>query len=120
MCFRNQRRIKIHDLGSSLDFDVLYETVINIRRNITREEDSVIYFALSGPLVKQFELFGNMSSLTYTKTFFFPHISMESFSYYLTSIIDLLYHEKNKSYFSLVELHDIFSLVLYKMTKKTE
>lgn len=93
--------------------DVLHETVINIKNNVTHEEDSIIYFALSGPLVNQFELFGNMSNLTYTKTYFFPHISLESLNYYVISIIDLLYYEK-KSY--LKGIHDIFSLVLFKMT----
>lgn len=95
-----------------MDSDVLHETVINIKESVSHEEDSVIYFALSGPLVNQFELFGNMSSLKYTKTYFFPHISLESLNYYVTSIIDLIYHKK-KPY--LKGLHDIFSLVLFKM-----
>lgn len=96
---------------------VLYETVLNIKKNVTSEEEPIVYFALSGPLVKQFDLFGNMSSLTYTKQIFFPHVSMESLSYYIKSIKHLL--KNNKIYFSLKELHDLFSLVLYKITIKT-
>lgn len=116
----NQRQVKVYSLGSSLDPDVIYETLINISKNVTHEENSVIYFALSGPLIKQFELCGNMSSLTYTKQTFFPHLSMESMSYYLASILDLMYNAKNKPYFGLTELRDIFSLVLYTIKTKTE
>jgi len=93
---------------------------MNISKNVAHEENSIVYFALSGPLIKQFELYGNMSSYTYTKTKFFPHLSMESMNFYVMSILDLMYNAKNKPYFGLVELHDIFSLVLYKMTTKTE
>lgn len=100
-----------------MDPDVLFDTVININNNITHKENSVVYFVLTGVLSKQFESISNMSNLTYTKQQFFPHISMETLSYYLTSVIDLLYYDQNKSFFiSLVELHNIFSLVLYKFT----
>lgn len=99
--------------------DVLYDTVINIKKNVTSEEESVVYFALSGPLVKQFDLFGNMSSLTYTKQIFFPHVSMESLSYYFKSIKYLFNDKNDKTYFSSKEFHDLFSLVLYKITTKT-
>lgn len=81
----------------------------------------MVYFALSGSLIKNFELVNNISSLTYTKQTFFPHVSMESSSYYLSSIIDILHSDKKKPYFNtLIEFHDIFSLVLYKITIKTE
>lgn len=110
----------MHNLGSSLDPDILYETVINITKNVSNKKGHEVYFALSGPLIKQFELFDNLSSFTYTKTKFFPHVSMESLSFYVTSITDVFYYEKNKPYFkSLTELSDIFSLVLYKITTKT-
>lgn len=118
--FRNQRSIEVHNLGSSLDPDILYETVINITKNVTDKKGHEVYFALSGPLIKQFELFDNLSSFTYTKTKFFPHVSMESLHFYVRSMIDILYYENNKSYFkSLTDLYDIFSLVLYKITTKT-
>jgi len=117
---RNQRQIKVYSLGSSLDPNVLHEIVINIIKNVTYEENSVIYFALSGPLIKQFELRGDISSHKYTKKKFFPHLSMESTSFYLTSVINLLYNAKHKPYFGLMELHDIFSLVLYKIIIKTD
>lgn len=118
--FRNQRYIEVHNLGSSLDTDVLYKTVINITKNISNKKGHEVYFALSGPLIKEFELFDNLSSFTYTKTKFFPHVSMESLHLYVTSIIDLLSYEENRSYFgSLTELFDIFSLVLFKITTKT-
>lgn len=110
----------MYSLGSSLDPDVICETLINITKNVTHEENSIVYFALSGPLIKQFELCGNVSSLTYTKRTFFPHLSMESTGFYLTSILDLLYSANNKPYFGLTELHEIFSLVLYTITTKTE
>lgn len=104
-----------------MDPNALYDTVINISKHITCKEELTIYFALSGPLAKQFELVGNMSSLIYTKKNFFPHLSMESLNFYFTSMIDLLYHDNNMPYHtSLTELYDIFSLVLYKITIKTE
>jgi len=94
---------------------------MNISKHITCKEELAVYFALSGPLIKQFESVGNVSSLKYTKKIFFPHLSMESLSFYFTSMIDLLYHDNNMPYYiSLTELRDIFSLVLYKMTIKTE
>lgn len=93
---------------------------MNISKHITSKEELVVYFALSGPLIKQFESAGNVSSLIYTKNIFFPHLSMESLSFYFTSMIDLLYHDNNIPYISLTEFRDIFSLVLYKITIKTE
>lgn len=118
---RNQRHIKIHNLGSSLDSDVLYDIVINIIKNITYEKQPTVYLALSGPLTKHYESISNMSSLVYTKKLFFPHVSSESLNYYFTSIIDLIYHEGKKSNFiNLMELYDIFSLALYKITIQTE
>jgi len=94
---------------------------MNISNHITSNEELTVYFALSGPLIKKFESVGNMSSLTYTKKLFFPHLSMESLSFYFTSMIDLLYYDNNIPYYiSLTELSDIFSLVLYKITIKTE
>lgn len=121
LLYTNQRHIKVYDLGSSLDPDALYDTVMNISKHITCKEELAVYFALSGPLIKQFESVGNVSSLKYTKKIFFPHLSMESLSFYFTSMIDLLYHDNNMPYYiSLTELRDIFSLVLYKMTIKTE
>lgn len=104
-----------------MDPDALYDTVMNISKHITCKEELAVYFALSGPLIKQFESVGNVSSLKYTKNTFFPHLSMESLSFYFTSMIDLLYHDNNTPYYiSLTELRDIFSLVLYKITIKTE
>lgn len=79
--------------------------------------DPLIYFAVSGPLTKELESFDNFSSLSYTKTIFFPHISMESLRLYYTSITDLLYSIKHKPLTTcLMEFRDIFSLVLYKFT----
>lgn len=122
LCFRNQRRIKIHDLGSSMNPDALYDTVTRIIKNVvTLENGPRVYVVLSGPLIKNFELIVNTSSLVYTKKTFFPHISTESLNLYLRSIIDLLYHDKKKSYFNiLMELPNIFSLVLYKITTETD
>lgn len=115
--FSNQLRVKVHDLGSSVDPNVLYDTVMNIKKNINNKEKSVVYFALTGALSKQFELSGNRSNFSYTKQVFFPHISIESLSYYLTSVKNLLFYDKNKQPInSLVELHNIFSLALYKIT----
>lgn len=116
MYFSNQLRVKVHDLGSSVDPDVLYDTVMNINKNITHKEKSSVYFALTGALSKQFESSGNTSTFLNTKVVFFPHISTESLSYYLTSVTNLLFYDKNKSSFnSLVELYNIFSLTLYKI-----
>lgn len=121
LIFRNQRHIKIHNLGSSLDPDILYETVISIIKNVTYEKQPTVYFALSGPLANNFELISNTSNLVFTKKLFFPHISTESLSYYITSIIDLMYYDEKKSYFiNLMKLYDIFSLVLYKINMQTE
>lgn len=104
-----------------MDSDKLYDTVINIVKNVTYGKQPVVYLALSGPLTKDFELISNMSSLVFTKKLFFPHISTESLSYYITSIIDLVYYEEKRFYFiNLKKLYDIFSLVLYKITIQTE
>lgn len=95
--------------------------MINITKQVNHNKDHVVYFALSGPLAGKFELFGSTSNLKFTKTKFFPHISMESLKLYATSIIDLLYHDKNKTHvISLTKFCDIFSLVLYSITTKTE
>jgi hypothetical protein len=92
---------------------------MNISKHITHKEELTVYFSVSGPLTKQFESVGNLSSLTYTKKMFFPHLSTESMRFYFRSMIDLLYHD-NMPYISLTELCDIFSLALYKITIKTE
>lgn len=103
-----------------MDPNSLYDTVMNISQHITHKEELTVYFALSGPLTKQFESVSNISSLAYTKKNFFPHLSMESLRFYFTSMIDLFYHDNNMPYISLTELRDIFSLVLYKITIKTD
>lgn len=92
----------------------------NIIQNVTYTEKPkpVIYFALSGSITKQFESIGNFSSHKFTKKIIFPHVSTESFNFYLMFMTDLLYYDKNKLYFDrLLEFRDIFSLVLYKFTK---
>ncbi|KAF0751739.1 GPI mannosyltransferase 4 [Aphis craccivora] len=120
LLYMNQRHITVYDLGSSLDPNSLYDTVMNISQHITHKEELTVYFALSGPLTKQFESVSNVSSLAYTKKIFFPHLSMESLRFYFTSMIDLFYHDNNMPYISLTELRDVFSLILYKITIKTE
>lgn len=95
--------------------------MINISKNISREERPVIYCALSGPLIKKFEVVKNMPNFIYTKQMFFPHVSMESLSYYLTSINELWHNNKNEPFLNnFNEIRDIFSLALYKITVKTE
>jgi len=93
---------------------------MNISQHITHKEELTVYFSLSGPLTKQFESVSNVSSLVYTKKMFFPHLSMESLHFYFTSMIDLFYYDNNMPFINLTELRDIFSLVLYKITIKTE
>lgn len=115
---RNHRRINVYNLGSSLDTHVLYDSVKNISKTVNDEDRQALYFALSGPLAKKFELVCKMSNLNFTKQLFFPHLSMESLHFYYVSLFNLLTDENN-TYF-LKEFCEIFSLVLYKITTTTE
>lgn len=95
--------------------------MISISKNISLEERPVIYFALSGPLIKKFESVKNIPNFIYTKQLFFPHVSIESLRYYLISIKELWHNNKNETFFNILsEFQEIFSLVLYKITVKTE
>ncbi|XP_050435605.1 GPI mannosyltransferase 4 [Adelges cooleyi] len=115
---RGERRVSVHDLGSSLDVHTIVHTVMNTTEHLTimGNPKLKIYLALTGALHKSFEDLCDRSDIKFTKKLFFPHVSVESLNYYKTYIVDLILHD-NRTYVARLKcLYELFSLVLYEIT----
>ncbi|XP_050542046.1 GPI mannosyltransferase 4 isoform X2 [Daktulosphaira vitifoliae] len=116
--YKSQNQIRLHDLGSSLDITKITDSMLYIKENITygKTHKPDLYLVLSGSLSKKFEYVCHTLDLKFTKVLFFPHLSIESLSYYKTFITDLTVHDDREFINRAQDLYELFSLVLFKIT----